>query len=78
MKGTVSGLDATSVIPPVPTRLPEAIAVGLAAAANLGGLIAGKVTEWMGDNNLIQVRSTYYYQEVSIQPTQIWECEGGA
>ncbi len=77
VKGTVSALDATSVIPPVPTSLPEAIVVGLAATANLGALIAGKVTEWMGDNNLIQVRSTYYYQEVSIQPTQIWECEGG-
>jgi hypothetical protein len=77
VKGTVSGLDATSVIPPVPTSLPEAIVVGLAATANLGALIAGKVTEWMGDNNLIQIRVTYYYQEVSIQPTQIWECEGG-
>ncbi|VAW08458.1 hypothetical protein MNBD_ACTINO02-2782 [hydrothermal vent metagenome] len=74
--GTVTGLGAAEVIPSVPTSLPEAIAVGLAAAANLGSLIAGKITDWMDDSVTVYMRPAYFYQEVSIQPTQIWECRG--
>jgi len=74
--GTVTGLGAAEVIPSVPTSLPEAIAVGLAAAANLGALVAGKITEWMDDNVTVYMRPAYFYQVVSIQPTQIWECRG--
>ncbi len=74
--GTVSGLDGADIIPNIPTSLPEAVASGLAAAANLGGFVAGKVTEWMGDNATVFIRPAYYYQNVTIQPTQIWECQG--
>lgn len=78
VKGTVEGLGAIDVIPNVPTSLPEAVANGLAATANLGAFIAGKVTEWMGRNTLVTVHATYYYQWVTIQPTEVWECEDGS
>ncbi len=77
VKGTVDGLGAVDVIPNVPTSLPEAVAQGLAATANLGAFVAGKVTEWMGKNTLVSVHATYYFQTVTIQPTQIWVCEDG-
>lgn len=77
VKGTVDGLGAIDVIPNVPTSLPEAVAQGLAATANLGAFVAGKVTEWMGKNTLVSVHATYYFQTVTIQPTQIWVCEDG-
>lgn|GEM_PF-4515321 len=78
VKGTVEGLGAANVIPNVPTSLPEAVAQGLAATANLGAFVADKVTEWMGKNTLVNVHVTFFYQTVSIQPTQIWVCEDGA
>lgn len=77
VKGTVDGLGAIDVIPNVPTSLPEAVAQGLAATANLGSFVAGKVTEWMGKNTLISVHASFYFQTVTIQPTQIWVCEDG-
>jgi flagellar biosynthesis chaperone FliJ len=76
VKGTVSGLDGAGVIPNVPTSLPEAIANGLAATANLGAFIVDKITAWMDENVTVYMRPAYFYQDVSIQPTQIWECRG--
>lgn len=83
-RGSVEGLLAvkgnlgTASFPiPVPTS-PEEVLVGvLQVTAQLGALVAGKVTEWMKMNQIYRVRSTLFYQEVSVQPIQIWECKGG-
>jgi hypothetical protein len=83
-RGTVEGLLAvkgnlgtTSFPIPVPTS-PEEVLVGLLqVTAQLGALVAGKVTEWMKMNQIYRVRSTLFYQEVSVQPIQIWECKAG-
>ncbi|HUP17781.1 MAG TPA: hypothetical protein VM848_17260, partial [Acidimicrobiia bacterium] len=83
-RGTVEGLLAvkgnlgTASFPiPVPTS-PEEVLVGLLqVTAQLGALVAGKVTEWMKMNQIYRVRSTLLYQEVSVQPIQIWECKAG-
>jgi hypothetical protein len=62
---------------PVPTS-PEEVLVGvLQVTAQLGAVVAGKVTEWMKMNQIYRVRSTLFYQEVTAQPLQIWECRGG-
>ena len=83
-RGSVEGLLAanaslgTASFPiPVPSS-PEEVMVGvLQVTALLGALVAGKVTEWMKMNQTYQVRSTLFYQEVSVQPIQIWECRDG-
>jgi hypothetical protein len=83
-RGSVEGLLAvkgnlgTASFPiPVPTS-PEEVLVGLLqVTAQLGALVAGKVTEWMKMNQIYRVRSTLFYQEVSVQPVQIWECKAG-
>jgi hypothetical protein len=83
-RGTVEGLLAvkgnlgTASFPiPVPTS-PEEVLVGLLqVTAQLGALVAGKVTEWMKMNQIYRVRSSLLYQEVSVQPIQIWECRAG-
>jgi hypothetical protein len=83
-RGSVEGLLAVkgnlgsaSFPIPVPTS-PEEVLVGvLQVTAQLGALVAGKVTEWMRMNQIYRVRSTLFYQEVSVQPIQIWECKSG-
>lgn len=83
-RGSVEGLLAvkgnlgTDSFPiPVPTS-PEEVLVGvLQVTAQLGALVAGKVTEWIKMNQLNRVRSTRLYQDVSAQPIQIWECRDG-
>jgi hypothetical protein len=83
-RGSVEGLLAvkgnlgTASFPiPVPTS-PEEVLVGvLQVTAQLGAMVAGKVTEWMKMNQIYRVRSTLFYQEVSVQPIQIWECKAG-
>lgn len=83
-RGTVEGLLAvqgnlgTASFPiPVPTS-PEEVLVGLLqVTAQFGALVAGKVTEWMKINQIYRVRSSLLFQEVSVQPIQIWECKAG-
>ena len=83
-RGTVEGLLAvkgnlgTASFPiPVPTS-PEEVLVGLfQVTAQFGALVAGKVTEWMKMNQIYRVRSSLLFQEVSVQPIQIWECKAG-
>jgi hypothetical protein len=83
-RGTVEGLLAvrgnlgTASFPiPVPTS-PEEVLVGLfQVTAQFGALVAGKVTGWMKMNQIYRVRSSLLFQEVSVQPIQIWECQAG-
>jgi hypothetical protein len=74
VKGNL-GTDSFPI--PVPTS-PEEVLVGvLQVTAQLGSLVAGKVTQWMKMNQIYRVRSTLFYQEVSVQPIEIWECSDG-
>ena len=83
-RGTVEGLLAVkgnlgnAAFPiPVPTSPEEVLVAVLQVTAQLGALVAGKVTEWMKMNQIYRVRSTLLYQEVAVQPIQIWECRAG-
>ena len=83
-RGTVEGLLAVkgnlgnAAFPiPVPTSPEEVLVAVLQVTAQLGALVAGKVTEWMKMNQIYRVRSTLLYQEVAVQPIQIWECQAG-
>lgn len=76
--GALTALGEAKIIPSIPTSLPEAVATGLSATAALGALVADKITEWMAGNVTVYLRPAYFYQVVSIQPTQIWECRNGA
>jgi hypothetical protein len=83
-RGSVEGLLAVkgnlgnAAFPiPVPTSPEEVLVAVLQVTAQLGALVAGKVTEWMKMNQIYRVRSTLLYQEVSVQPIQIWECRAG-
>ena len=83
-RGSVEGLLAVkgnlgnAAFPiPVPTSPAEVLGAVLQMTAQLGALVAGKVTEWMTMNQIYRVRSTLLYQEMSVQPIQIWECRAG-
>ncbi len=77
------GIDAatttTDVVPEVPTTPAQAGLEGLETMARLGGVIASKVTEWMTNVQIMTVRLTMFYQDITATPYEIWECtrEGG-
>jgi hypothetical protein len=72
------GIDATmattDLIPDVPTTPLQAGTEFLEKTAQLGGLVAGKVTEWMANYQIITVRRSFFYQFITATPYTIWEC----
>lgn len=61
----------------VPTSIPTAVLETLESVARLGGFIAGKVTEWMRNYQIMQARITYFTQRIVATPYTVWECKPG-
>ena len=72
------GIDATmattNLVPDVPTTPLQAGTEILEKTAQLGGLVAGKVTEWMSNYEIFTVRRSFYYQFITATPYNIMEC----
>lgn len=75
--GTGAYLAGQSKIPDIPTSLPTAVVEGLEGIAKLGAIIAGKVTEWMTNYQILEARITYFTQRVTATPYTVWECRPG-
>jgi hypothetical protein len=75
------GIDATMAItdrvPDVPTTPGQAVTEFLEKTAELGAVVAGKVTEWMGDYQIFTVRRSMFYQNITATPYLIEECREG-
>lgn len=77
VKGGIDAAMATiAVVPEVPTTPVQAGLEGLETMARLGSVIASKVTEWMTNVQIMTVRLTMFYQDITATPYEIWECTG--
>lgn len=75
--GADTALATTDVVPDIPTTPLQAGIEGLEALTRVGGVIAGKVTEWMQNIQIMTVRLTMFYQDITATPYGIWECRTG-
>lgn len=75
VRGAVDATMATSdIVPDIPSTPVQAGLEGLETLARLGSVIAGKVTDWMTDLQVMTVRLTKFYQNITATPYEIWEC----
>ena len=72
--GADAAMATTDVVPDVPTTPLQVAIEGLESLSRLGGIIAGKVTEWMANVQIMTVRLTMFYQDITATPYEIWEC----
>lgn len=72
--GIDSAMATTDVVPDVPTTPVQAGLEGLETMTRLGSVIASKVTEWMANIQIMTVRLTMFYQDITATPYEIWEC----
>ena len=77
IKGGIEGGMATGVLPEMPTSPLQAGTEVLEQTARLGKFVASKVTEWMANYQIFEVRRTYFYQEITATPAVIEECRKG-
>ena len=75
--GADAAMATTDVAPDIPTNPLQAGVEGLETLARLGRVIAGKVTEWMANIQIMTVRLTMFYQDIRATPYEIWECRTG-
>jgi hypothetical protein len=75
------GIDATmattDLIPDVPTTPVQAGTEFLEKTAELGKVVAAKVTEWMGNYEMYTVRKSMFHQTITATPYNIMECREG-
>ena len=74
VKGGVDAAMATDALPEVPTTPLQAGLEGLETLARLGNVVASKVTEWMTNVQIMTVRLTMFYQDITATPYEMWEC----
>lgn len=72
--GIDTAMATTDSVPDVPTTPVQAGLEGLEGLARLGSVIASKVTEWMTNVQIMTVRLTMFYQDITATPFEIWEC----
>ena len=77
IRGGVDAVTATDVAPDIPTTPLQAGTELLEQTARLGAFVAGKVTEWMANYQIMTVRRSYFYQTITATPHEIWECREG-
>lgn len=75
--GAGTAMATTGVVPDVPTTPLQASIEGLETLTRVGGVIAGKVTEWMTNIQIMTVRLTMFYQDITATPYEVWECRIG-
>ncbi len=77
VRGGIETLQAAEVLPSVPTSIPTAITETLESVAKLGAFVAGKVTEWMTNYQIMEGRLTYFTQQITATPYLVYECRKG-
>ena len=77
IRGGVEAATAVDVAPDIPTTPVQAGTEFLEQTARLGAFVAGKVTEWMGNYQIMTVRVSRFYQTITATPHEIWECREG-
>lgn len=78
IRGGVDAAQALSDrVPDVPTTPAQAGTELLEQTARLGAFVAGKVTEWMGNYQIMTARLTTFYQSVTATPYERMECREG-